>query len=81
MIGVCPILYVAYKVLKRSRFYKPEEVDLFKNLDEIEEHQTNYQPRPAKYATLLLFSTWAQNYLSNHVNRNTFERVLDFLFG
>lgn len=49
MIAVCPLLYLAWKVLKRSRFYKPEEVDLVKNLDEIEEYEANFVPRPAKY--------------------------------
>lgn len=51
MIGVCPILFVGWKVLNRSKFYKPEEVDLFKNLEEIEEYEANYQPKPAKYAS------------------------------
>jgi amino acid permease len=49
MIAVCPLLFIAWKVLKRSKFYKPEEVDLVKNLDEIEEYEANYVPRPAKY--------------------------------
>lgn len=51
MIAVCPLLYIAWKVLKRSKLYKPEEVDLVKNLDEIEEYEANYVPRPAKYVT------------------------------
>jgi amino acid transporter len=49
MIAICPILFLAWKVLKRSKFYKPEEVDLLKNLDEIEEYEATYVPRPAKY--------------------------------
>lgn len=48
MVGVVPLLYVGYKVLKRSSYYKPEEVDLLKDLDEIEEYEANYQPQPAK---------------------------------
>lgn len=51
MIAVCPLLFIAWKVLKRSKLYKPEEVDLVKNLDEIEEYERNYVPRPAKYVT------------------------------
>lgn len=50
MIAVCPLLFLAWKVLKRSKFYKPEEVDLLKNLDEIEEYEANYVPQPAKSA-------------------------------
>lgn len=53
MIAVCPLLYLAWKVLKRSKFYKPEEVDLVKNLDEIEAYEANYMPRPAKYVAPL----------------------------
>lgn len=52
MIAVVPILFLGYKVLKRSRYYKPEEVDLVKNLDEIEEYEANYVPQPAGYGPL-----------------------------
>lgn len=48
MVGIVPLLYIGYKVLKRSTYYKPEEVDLLKDLDEIEEYEANYQPQPAK---------------------------------
>lgn len=49
MIAVCPLLFLAWKILKRSKFYKPEEVDLVKNLDEVEAYEANFVPRPAKY--------------------------------
>ena len=49
MIGICPILFIGWKLIKKSKFYKPEEVDLYKNLDEIEEYQANYVPNPPKY--------------------------------
>ncbi|EOO03121.1 putative amino acid permease protein [Phaeoacremonium minimum UCRPA7] len=48
MIGVCPILFIGWKIIKKSKFYKPAEVDLFKNLEEIEEYQANYIPSPPK---------------------------------
>ena len=48
MIGVCPILFIAWKIIKRTKFYAPHEVDLFKNLEEIEEYQRNYVPKPDK---------------------------------
>lgn len=51
MIGICPLLYVGWKLLKRSKFQRPEEIDLAKNLDEIEEYEANYVPRPARYAS------------------------------
>lgn len=49
MIGVCPILYAGWKLLKRSKFQKPEEIDLLRNLDEIEVYEANYVHKPAKY--------------------------------
>lgn len=56
MVGVCPLLFVGYKVLKRSKLHKPEEVDLLKNLDEIEEYEATYEPQPAKYANMPPFA-------------------------
>lgn len=49
MIGVCPVLFVAWKLLKRTKFYKPHEVDLFKDVAEIDEYQRNFVPTRAKY--------------------------------
>ncbi|CAN8103058.1 unnamed protein product [Discula destructiva] len=49
MVGVVPLLYLGYKVLKRSKFLKPEEVDLLKNLDEVEDYEANYVSQPAKH--------------------------------
>ena len=46
MIGICPVLFVAWKVIKRTKFYAPHEVDLFKNLAEIDEYQRNFVPTP-----------------------------------
>lgn len=57
MIAVCPLLFIAWKVLKRSKLYKPEEVDLVKNLDEIEAYEANYVPRPAKYVLSLFMNS------------------------
>ncbi|KAL1843338.1 hypothetical protein VTJ49DRAFT_2155 [Mycothermus thermophilus] len=48
MIGVCPILYVAWKLLKRTCVYRSDEVDLQKNMDEIAEYEKNYVPTPPK---------------------------------
>lgn len=54
MIGVFPLLFFGWKVLKRTKSHRPEEVDLVRNLDEIEEHEANYRPRPARYVHLEL---------------------------
>lgn len=77
MVGIVPLLYLGYKILKRSTYYKPEEVDLLKDLDEIEAYEASYQPQPAKCDS----SVPQHEHFSNEPNRNAFEKVLDFLFG
>jgi amino acid transporter len=47
MIAVFPILFVFWKLFRRTRFLKPEEVDLREGLEEIEDYQRNYVPTPA----------------------------------
>lgn len=49
MIGICPILFVGWKLLKRTRFHRSDEIDLFKNLDEIEEYERSYVKSPPRY--------------------------------
>ncbi|KAK4226160.1 general amino acid permease AGP2 [Podospora fimiseda] len=46
MIGVFPMLYLGWKFVKKTRIHKSEEVDLIKNLEEIEEYQRTYVPSP-----------------------------------
>ncbi|KAM0253903.1 hypothetical protein ACHAQJ_007078 [Trichoderma viride] len=48
MIFVYPILYFGYKIVRKTKIRKPEEIDLFKDVDEIEEYQRNYIPTPPK---------------------------------
>ncbi|KAK3312411.1 putative carnitine transport protein [Apodospora peruviana] len=50
MIGVVPLLFLGYKVFMRSRFYAADEIDLYKNVAEIEEYQRTYVPMPPKNA-------------------------------
>lgn len=47
MIAVAPILYFGYKFVRKTTIWKPEEVDLYANLDEIEEHEQNFVAQPA----------------------------------
>lgn len=59
MIGVFPLLFVSWKVLKKTKFLKPEEVDLRGGVEEIEEYSREYVPVVSKYVCLfssLLFS-------------------------
>lgn len=48
MIFVYPVLYFGYKFIRKTKIRKPEEIDLFKDLDEIEEYQRNYIPTPPR---------------------------------
>lgn len=50
MIGVFPVLFVGWKLLKKTKWLKPEEVDLRKDVAEIEEYTRNYVERPPRYA-------------------------------
>jgi len=48
MIGICPILFVGWKLLKRTRFHRSDEIDLYQNLDEIDEYERNYVKSPPR---------------------------------
>lgn len=48
MIGVCPLLYIGWKFLKRTKFLEPHEVNLSENVAEIEEYTRNFVPTPPK---------------------------------
>lgn len=48
MVAVFPVLYVGYKIIRKTRIYKPEEVDLQKDQDVLEEYERNYVPQPPK---------------------------------
>ncbi|KAL8763394.1 MAG: hypothetical protein Q9184_000782 [Pyrenodesmia sp. 2 TL-2023] len=46
MVGVFPLIYIAWKVLRQTRIVKPTEVDLYHDVEEIDEYTRNYVPRP-----------------------------------
>lgn len=48
MIGVFPILFISWKLYKKTKWLKPHEVDLRKDLDDIEEYERTYVPRPPR---------------------------------
>ncbi|KAL7810645.1 amino acid permease/ SLC12A domain-containing protein [Trichoderma gracile] len=48
MIFVYPVLYFGYKFVRKTKIRKPEEVDLVKDVAEIEEYQNNYIPTPPR---------------------------------
>lgn len=46
MVGVFPVLYLGWKIIRRTRILKPEEVDLHKDVEEIDEYTQNFVARP-----------------------------------
>jgi hypothetical protein len=52
MVILFPILYLGWKLIHRTKIYKPHEVDLSKNLEEIDEYERNFVPQKAGYVIL-----------------------------
>lgn len=44
MVGIFPVIFFGWKVMKGTRFLKPEEVDLVTGVAEIDEYSANYVP-------------------------------------
>ncbi|KAL8693385.1 MAG: hypothetical protein Q9218_001777 [Villophora microphyllina] len=78
MIGVFPILYCGWKIVKRTKFIKAEDVDLHQDVEKIDEYTRNYVPGPPAYV-YIGHTVWGK--VGLHTHRNIFERVLDKLFG
>ncbi|KAF2120512.1 amino acid permease/ SLC12A domain-containing protein [Lophiotrema nucula] len=54
MIFVFPVLFLGWKFIKRSKFKRAHEIDLYQDLEEIEEYTRNFVPTPDKNA----FDKW-----------------------
>jgi amino acid transporter len=48
MIFLFPVLFFGWKFIKRTKMKKPEEVDLYQGVEEIEEYTRNFVPTPDK---------------------------------
>ena len=82
MIGVFPLLFIFWKILKKTKWLKPEEVDLYKDVDEIEEYQRNYVARPPGYRFSSLPLCWyAMSKLTRMSRRNIFVKWSDKIFS
>ena len=49
MIFVFPLMFGIWKIVHKTKWVKPAEADLKKDLEEIEEYQRNYVPTPPRY--------------------------------
>jgi len=48
VIFVFPVLYLGWKITKKTKFKSSLEVDLYHDLEEIEEYTRNFVPKPNK---------------------------------
>ena len=48
MIGVFPVLFFGWKIIKKTKWMRPEDIDLQKDLPEIEEYTRNYIETPPR---------------------------------
>jgi yeast amino acid transporter len=68
MIFVFPVLFVGWKFLKKTKWLKPHEVDLRKDVDEIEEYQRTYVPIPPRYMLLPAISRQSLTFSQEQVH-------------
>ncbi|KAI1080768.1 amino acid permease/ SLC12A domain-containing protein [Whalleya microplaca] len=50
MIGVCPLLFVGWKFIHKTRHHRLHEIDLRKDVDEVEDYTNNFVPMPPRNA-------------------------------
>lgn len=82
MIGLFPILFFGWKLLKGSKWRKPEEVDLKGEVAEIDEYTRNYVPTPPRYVPVLSFFVIISKLVdANWGNRNAFDKWFNIIFG
>ncbi|KAI6080567.1 amino acid permease/ SLC12A domain-containing protein [Hypoxylon rubiginosum] len=54
MIGVCPILFVGWKLIHKTKFIRPQDVDLLKDVAAVEDYTSKYVPEPPRNS----FTKW-----------------------
>jgi len=54
MIFIVPVLFVGWKFFKGTKFHRAKDIDLLKNLAEIEEYQRTFVPTKSGYVHLHL---------------------------
>ena len=45
MIFICPVIFVGWKILKKTKWLKPTEVDVIGEREAIDEYQRSYAPK------------------------------------
>ncbi|KAI1138463.1 amino acid permease/ SLC12A domain-containing protein [Hypoxylon sp. FL0543] len=54
MIGVCPVLFIGWKLIHRTRFHRPCEVDLQRDVAAVDDYTKKFVPSPPRN----VFSKW-----------------------
>lgn len=81
MIGLFPVLFVAWKIIKKTKWRKPAEVDLKGEVEEIEEYQRNFVYVPPKYVFALFNPSYRCVLCLLTFDRNAMEKGFNWLFG
>lgn len=50
MIFVFPLLYIGWKLLKRTKIVKPEDADIHRDAEEIDDYHNNFVPSKPRNA-------------------------------
>ncbi|KAI1377167.1 amino acid permease/ SLC12A domain-containing protein [Hypoxylon crocopeplum] len=48
MIGVCPILFIGWKLIHKAPFHRPHEVDLYRDVAAVEDYTNKFIPTPPR---------------------------------
>ncbi|XXG99668.1 hypothetical protein Hte_006009 [Hypoxylon texense] len=56
MIGVCPILFISWKLIHRTKFHRPQDVDLLRDVVAIEDYTNKFVPAPPRNAFVKWFN-------------------------
>ncbi|KAI4859543.1 amino acid permease/ SLC12A domain-containing protein [Hypoxylon rubiginosum] len=54
MIGICPILFICWKLIHKTKFHRPQDVDLLRDVAAVEDYTNKFVPAPPRNA----FTKW-----------------------
>ena len=68
MVGVCPILYVFWKIVKRTKYHRPSEVDLVWEKPTIDAYEASFTEVPIGFwEELTYLSGMKKRVVTTHV--------------
>ncbi|KAI1455443.1 amino acid permease/ SLC12A domain-containing protein [Annulohypoxylon moriforme] len=56
MIGVCPLLFIGWKVVHKTKFHRPHDVDLHRDVAAVEDYTNKFIPAPPRNAVSKWFN-------------------------